>query len=261
MVPCPTACANIGVMFHCHGFLCLQVAESKISIKDAQADAISVLKDGCAEPFSATVARLGAFGRHPGNCARDFRRSVLAKSVQMLPTYSAELPFMNPESNTVVFCDQCLVLPHEYLHYLHKWPEEFCRRLFGSSRGREDCRKYWEKAHTSSWFAEHPAKTQIDADPLSVVPARLYGDDAAYQKKRSALVLTWSSLLNRLPSMESRFVITVLPLISAVEATKQHIYKIIAWSFEQMLRGVFPTCDHTGTPWPKTSWRSRLAGA
>ena len=74
------------------------------------------------------------------------------------------------------------MLPHAYLHYLHKWPEEFCRRLFGSSRGREDCRKYWEKAHTSSWFAEHPAKTQIDADPLSVVPARLYGDDAAYQK-------------------------------------------------------------------------------
>ena len=57
----------------------------------------------------------------------------------------------------------------------------------------------------------------IESAPRSVVPVH-----ASYQKLRSALVLTWSSVTCRLPSMQSRFLITVLPLGDATGETKAH---------------------------------------
>ena len=208
-----------------------QVSESKISFKDAQLDAHAVVKDGCSVPCTSKLARLGGWGQHPGNCARDFRNAVLKKSVQMLPMYVVELPFLSAEDNAVQWSEQAVVLPHEYLHYLSLREKDFERRLFGESSGREYCREYWQKAPASAWFGSHPARAKICADPCTVAPARLYGDDASYQKQRSALVLTWSSVLCRLPSMLSRFVITVLPLRNAVPETTQALYKIVAWSF------------------------------
>ena len=238
-----------------------QVSESKISFKDAQLDAHAVVKDGCSVPCTSKLARLGGWGQHPGNCARDFRNAVLKKSVQMLPMYVVELPFLSADDNAVQWSEQAVVLPHEYLHYLSLHEKDFERRLFGEKSGREYCREYWQKAPASAWFGSHPARAKICADPCTVAPARLYGDDASYQKQRSALVLTWSSVLCRLPSMLSRFVITVLPLRNAVPETTQALYKIVAWSFAQMLEGKFPTADHTGTPWPEGSWRAQVAGA
>ena len=215
--------------------------------------------DGSLTKGSCELAGLGNSGLYPGNLARDFRRRILRNCRETLPIYSLDAPFLDPVKNGIVFTEQCMILPHEYLAYLHHWPEQFQLRMFGE-KGTDLCSKFWMRAPLSPWYADHPAREHIEANPTAVIPARIYGDDAAYQNRRSALVLTWSSVISRLPSMQSRFVISVVPLLNAVDATRHALYKVVAWSFQQMLLGVFPVADPCGRPWPEGSWRAKVGG-
>ena len=235
-----------------------QVCDSKISCIDAQLDAEAVCMDGSIAQGSKRLAGLGSRGKQPGNCARDFRRQVLKKYDSLLPTYEVKVPFASPCGNGMTTGKQYMHLPHEYFAYLHHWPDEFESRVTGATRN--SCADFWAKAPLSAWFASHPARPTIESAPGSVVPVRLYGDDASYQKLRSALVLTWSSVTCRLPSMQSRFLITVLPLGDATDETHKEIYTVVQWSFKHLLSGFYPAVDHLGQTWPASSWRSRAAG-
>ena len=83
----------------------------------------------------------------------------------------------------------------------------------------------------------------IESAPRSVVPVH-----ASYQKLRSALVLTWSSVTCRLPSMQSRFLITVLPLGDATGETKAHR---MPWNcLGVSSQAVASFLDRYRIPWP-----------
>ena len=60
--------------------------------------------------------------------------------------------------------------------------------------------------------------------------------------------------------MQSRFLITVLPLGDATDETHKEIYTVVQWSFKHLLSGFYPAVDHLGQTWPASSWRSRAAG-
>ena len=72
--------------------------------------------------------------------------------------------------------------------------------------------------------------------------------------------MTWSSVLCRLESRLSRFLIAAVPLMHALDATLHKVYELTRWSFEAMLSGVFPDRDPEGNPWPAGSWRAARAG-
>ena len=92
-------------------------------------------------------------------------------------------------------------------------------------------------------------------------PLRLYGDDAQYFKDRSCALLTMSSIRCRLPSWESRLLLTVVPLYAIVpDVTMPRIYDVLAWSFKVLLRGYWPATDPFGNSWPATCWRAGMAG-
>ena len=60
--------------------------------------------------------------------------------------------------------------------------------------------------------------------------------------------------------MQSRFLITVLPLGDATGETPKEIYTVVQWSFKHLLSRFYPAVDHIGQTWPASSWRSRAAG-
>eukprot|EP00969_Alexandrium_andersonii_P099105 4371681-Alexandrium_andersonii.AAC.1 len=64
----------------------------------------------------------------------------------------------------------------------------------------------------------------------------------------------------RLPSMLSRFLITLLPLRHALPATHRALYAVVVWSLTALLEGCWPATDHTGAPWPSSSWRAAKSG-
>lgn len=92
-------------------------------------------------------------------------------------------------------------------------------------------------------------------------PLRLYGDDAEDHKKQKSLILTWSCTCCHLPTMKSRFLITILPLTDVVtDMTVQVVLEYIAWSMHVLLRGEWPLLDPHGQQWPEGTIHAKSAG-
>ena len=142
--------------------------------------------------------------------------------------------------------------------FMYQHSEAFESRVQGG--GPQKCSDWWQAAKRSPWYEDHPCREHVEHSASEIIPIRLYGDDAKYQSQRQALVLTWSCMYCRLPSLLSRFLITLLPLRHAVGATHRALYKVITWSLAVMLTGVMPKEDHRGQAWPSTSWRAVHSG-
>ena len=151
-----------------------------------------------------------------------------------------------------------MVLPHEYMYHLcREWPAAFERRARGPEESIID---WWQQARRFGWYAQHPARMFVEADPGKVIPVRIYGDDAQYNKQRTLTVFTFSSILCKLPSQQSRFLVALLPVAASTKETYDKFYDVVQWSFLWLLRGQWPDSDHLGNPWPPSSWRSTMAG-
>lgn len=159
---------------HYRAHLIAKIAEGRASFTEIQEDAAAAHSDGIA----VDISELGCAGKHPGNCARDFRRKVL-KPLQrdLLQTYSTELPFQDPKSGAL-FREHAFILPHEFFSYLSLWPADFEERVCGGST--KHCVDYWATAGSSKWYTDHPGRRKIEASPHLVAPIRIYGDDAKY---------------------------------------------------------------------------------
>ena len=171
--------------------------------------------------------------------------------------YELPLPVRNVKENKVLIRQQPMHLPHELFAFLSKYPVEFNERLLPGGLSAQ--RQYWQDCELC--LEQHPAREKMASGDWVISPLRLYGDDAQYFKDRSCAVLTMSSILCRLPSCDSRLLLTVLPLYDIVpDVTMPHIYDVLALSFKVLLRGYWLATDPFGNPWPATSWRAGMAG-
>ena len=245
----------------CSNLACREVVENGKSLVAVQKSAIAAAKDGL--NHVAPVRQLAGMGNHgtrPGNLARDFMRATRRRlGEDLLQPFNVTVPHHHYKLNVVVPRQHPILLPHEVYGFMARWPDAFALRVLGSKDG---ClaRAWWASASSEAWYSQHPARHWIDAGH-NVAPLRLYGDDVQHvQKGESCLVLSWSASHLRLPTVLSRFLITVLPLVGADAVTHEQIYKIVMWSFGVLLSGRYPTEDPWGEPWPPGTERHRRGG-
>ena len=211
--------------------------------------------DGLEQADLAGLSHLGSDGQYPNNMFRDFKRHVHQEVHDMPRPYNAQLPMLNTDGKEVMRGHD-MFLPHEIFGWLAQRPELFLRRVCGGSWSVVD--NFWGAHKDDEWFVKHPAKELLGKD-IRVAPVQLYGDDAQMTKGTSALVLTWSSPCCRLSSWQSRFLITVLPLLHITAQTLERVYGLVRWSFEVLLARRYPSRDPFGKVWPEC-WRRELGG-
>ena len=111
-----------------------------------------------------------------------------------------------------------------------------------------------------AWLPDHPVKPLLEQGE-TVVPVRLYGDEAEDHKGKSSLILTWSCACCHASTLLSRFLITMLPMCDLVaEITLNVLYEHVCWSMQVLMHGKWPHVDPYGKAWPSGSFRARLAG-
>lgn len=205
------------------------------------------MKDGLHADMMSPVASAGTGGKWKSNISRDLVRRALSSLELQVPVY--EVDVVQPLRKTL----DCrvrkakVILPHEMWAAIAEHPALF-DTVFGSP---SDWSEFWRRSQGEAWFAEHPLRDQIIADPQRHCPYVIHGDDAPLCKrgKRSVRVLQWSSPVSSAPTLQQKLIVatneTKSPLAYQHQAA---IDQVAAWSFNVALTNEYPALDHRDDP-------------
>ena len=126
--------------------------------RDVQETAAAALADSrVVPPDTVDLARLGAYGKHRGNVARDLARHCRNKYalVAALDFYYVDAPFIKPNDLGVEFRRCPMLLPHDLFAALYEHARPQWDQIFGMP---EDRVAYWAQQAGNPWFEDHPDK-------------------------------------------------------------------------------------------------------
>ena len=107
--------------------------------------------------------------------------------------------------------------------------------------------EFWHRSREEEWYPTHPDRDRFESSPKECLPGRIFGDDVRVNKVSLAMVVSWCTVMSRLPTFLSRFLFTVIDLTMAIgEATFDAIWEVLNWSFDVLAGGEFPWTDHNG---------------
>lgn len=89
--------------------------QNKLSAKDVSAISNAHFREGNHAAFE--WAKLGNWGQHPKNLARDLMRNLL-RQVSLPPLFYWKVPVWNLEQDCQEYVDLPFLLPHEVIHFL-----------------------------------------------------------------------------------------------------------------------------------------------
>ena len=114
-------------------------------------------------------------------------------------------------------------------------------------------------------LAAWAGRTNLDlASGAPVLSIGLWGDSAPLSKRISLLLLTIKAISG--PSLKRFWVFActkkdMCDCGCSGRCTLDACWRIIAWSFQILLSGIWPSADHLGRAWPVGSWRRELGAA
>lgn len=186
------------------------------------------------------LAAIGSHGNHPGNFHRDLLRLVGAPKVPEVYTVACPMTVKSDDGRyKQEMVDVNLLLPHEWFAALSSL--DLLSHIVGSHRT------------PSFWADQHAQDPKIVGHPMllqsgwrnSFVPLQLHGDGAPYQKRDSASILSFRSMLSDLHIESSMFLIAAIPYKCRVKGTRLNwetdtwhpIWKVLEWSFQALFDG------------------------
>ena len=227
------------------------------SCSDIQKTCKAVVLDGCSSSSTAELGALGTWGKWSNNVERDLHRHCNKNNLtgSLKPYYcSTTIKDSNGQHQPA---EIPILLPHEMVDAVYNASKlDFETRLFGEG-GRDACADFWERSREQTWFHRHSARRHILREPSNAVPVRLHGDDAPTFKSTGIFVLQWCSVLCRLASWLSRFLIMCVPTSNMIEhVTLEPVFEAVVWSFQILATGgAFPRRDHLGREFAAGSHR------
>jgi hypothetical protein len=154
------------------------------------------------------------------------------------------------------------LLPHELFHSIWSEAPELFKYLFYGSD--EELLQWWSDAASvpdNTWYQYHPVIQEVEASRR--IPFGIHGDDASMRGSESILVVSWGSVVRKMPTIESRLVFSMLKLRHILkdpqDSTMTEFYKVFVWSLQALSSGEFPSCDHNGVPFSNTYHPQRYA--
>ena len=152
------------------------------------------------------------------------------------------------------------LLPHEVFASLYSQsPALFEYLMSGGSNNLID---WWRNAQLcdSAWCSSHPGVAN-QPDPAKRIPLGIHGDDAGMAGLESVLAITWESVSGAQAStLDTRIAFTMAKTREVIDVVAMdEIYGVLAWSFEALTSGRFPSADHTGKLFSMTHHPDRYA--
>ena len=174
------------------------------------------------------ISKAGAHGQNPKNLSRDILRTLL-KNASLPEIYWAEIPVLDPGSNTEQMTWFPFLLPHEVLNRLV------------NQNGLENMKSYL-KADMVKEFCD-----TFKTNPDKTFPIGLHGDGAPFQAKMkdSLEQFSWNFPAE---DKSSRMLFTAIPKKFVGPRTFDSLLDIFAWSLQVLQIGILPAVRHDGTP-------------
>ena len=205
--------------------------ENKLSARDIAKMSRGGLNSGAEDV--GDLARSGARGRQPQNCARDLMRKFL-KETDMPPLFWHNVQIWNADSHQPEQVEIPFLLPHQVLASVgDRW------NLLGLNEATAP--QIWNQ------FATQCGK--LDLDPSCTVPLGLHGDGVPFTKKHSLELLSWNILGD---ATGDRVPFTGISKAYVCKCgclgrhTWDSILEIFAWSMRAATMGVHPSLGPGG---------------
>ena len=222
-------------------------AKGMISAVQVQRYAMGASQQGAEQV--AALSKAGSSGRHAQNVHRSLMRlfGIPDECPEMLWVYLPTKRGIIPHP---------VLLPHRWFVALaSKRSELFASAVRGPDGG---CREYWDKVSGTPFKDSHPS---LDDRLLSkTIPLGFYGDAGSYSHQDSLYCFTWNSLLGEGQTMSKRFVCTVVRKSDLVANTFDELFRILSWSFNVILGGIWPSEDWLGRPLTENNGKYLVAG-
>ena len=210
-----------------------------------------------------TMAEIGTSGRFPNKCYADLMRTMPIKVETPEPFY-----MKLPSTNGLV--TQAMMLPHEmfsaiYHRYRAVWEKCICP-------SGDAAHSFWRTnvmhpaMKAAGFFKTRPGW------PQRYIPLSFHGDDVPVSGRgkiwsHAMTTFSWSSMLGVGTTDESQFFIfglfDRLNAHNAEDTSKDTLhcfFELLAWSFQALADGKWPSRDHRGRKYEKDSEKGRLAG-
>ena len=124
-----------------------------------------------------------------------------------------------------------IILPHEFAEYVNKrWRFE---EVFGSDFG-----SFWNhvKEVRAPWAVDSPVAQSPQGN--NVVPLALFSDGVRFSRNKSLLMVTFSSVVQKGPTLKSKLLITAIHKDAEhVPEIKKAVLGAVRYSFAAMLDG------------------------
>lgn len=203
-----------------------------------------LFNDAAAAGDQSVRTLLGPCGH---NAARNLKRRLLKGS--LWPSlYEATIPCWSPRLHRQEDHRVALLLPHEALAVM-------CR--VGSLQ------KLQEKAQCEPQTAEHVTKCETEQG-CAFIPVGLWGDGVPcnWDRTDSLEVLSWNLPGAAPPWKSLRLPITAVSRKNVSSETFDALLQVVAWSFQAMASGIYPSRRHDGTLFetPSDTARRKMAG-
>ena len=102
--------------------------------------------------------------------------------------------------------------------------------------------QFWNELRSTAFVTKHPRLKANDFEHTA--PIGFHGDAGGFSHQDSFMVMSWNGLLARGRTRTKRFVFTAIRKAEYTPQTLEAIFKILAWSVNTMMEGVWPSVNH-----------------
>ncbi len=205
-------------------------------------------KDGNAHPDVRELAKLGTYGKFPGNCNAELLAKL--RPVPILAALSTMQVVIKKPPAQVVSLQQPVLLPHQLFAALyHHHKGAFIDRICGGTP--ENIGQIWSDMQGHPAFPQHPLARRPDHQ-RNCIPIALHGDGVAISGVgrswgKSVDVYSWASLLGKGSTVSTNFLVYLLYWKLRVTREGMDVFdkfsKVLAWSLYWLFLGVWPRRD------------------
>jgi len=246
---------------------CVQrLGQGGVAVSTIADDARAIIEDLQAGTLREAEQLAAVGGPRLDHGRRDYGRYVEKQSYGLSPYY-CDFTLRDSERLEIEVRSIPILLPHEIVSCVFAQGWGFFSATFLGGVPIDDAETllafHWKTVSSAPWAKRHPSATTHSHLTPWLIPVLIHGDDASTKSHngRKLTILSFHGEFSSNDELASRLLVFVCQdeeLVSGV--TLSELGEVLRWSFDAMLKGLYPLCDHTGKSWEPGTAREAKAG-
>ena len=218
-------------------------------LTSAQVQLLSASAQASGSDGVSRIAAAGCSGKYGGNLFRD------VKSAFGWPDGAPPIEYiLVPTKSNGRKTPWPVLFPHRFFQEVfRKRPDTWSSRICPCE---DACHEFWDSMKLSPFVQRHPFLNP--STWRQTVPIGFHGDGGAFNRNNSLYPLHWNSLIVSGPTIQTRFLFTIIQKSELCEDTIDELLRAFSWSVNVLLSGETPHLDWQRRP--LTGGGSALAG-